>query len=85
MISRPPKKVLNALEQVFAAEIEGRLPFQSRAAIYRHLVEAGMLAPMERTFGAQGIWPAVTAKGYELTHAGRYLYCSSCRDAEDVE
>lgn len=78
--TRPPKKVLNALEKVFAAEINGRLPFQSKAMIYRDLLAAGFVASMQRTFG-QG-WRAVTVSGYELTHAGRYLYCANCEDTD---
>lgn len=73
-----PKKVLSALEKVFAAEIEGRLPFQSKAAVYRDLLAAGLVAPMQRRFRSG--WSAVTVDGYELTHAGRYLYCSNCKD-----
>lgn len=69
------KKVIAALERVFAAEINDRLPFQSRALIYLDLSDDGLVAPMERTFG--GRFP-VTVKGWQLTHAGRLLYCSSC-------
>jgi hypothetical protein len=76
----PPQKVLSALEKVFAAEIEGRLPFQSKAIIYRDLLAAGLVSWMERKFGT-GVF-AVTVTGYELTHRGRLLYCASCDDAE---
>jgi hypothetical protein len=65
------KKVLNALERVFAAEINGHLPFQSKAVIFRELCDDGLIEPMERHFG--GRFP-VTATGYQLTHAGRLLY-----------
>jgi hypothetical protein len=71
------KAVLKALERVFAAEIEGRLPFQSKARIFYELCRDGLIEPMERVFG--GRFP-ITAKGYQLTHAGRLLYCSSCDD-----
>lgn len=68
------RKALAALEKVFAAEIEGRLPFQSRAAIYKTLCEKGLLAPMERTYsGGRGQYTMRVA-GYELTHAGRITY-----------
>lgn len=69
------KKVLKALERVFAAEIEDRLPFQSKALIYLDLCDDGMVQPMERTF--YGRFP-MTVKGWELTHAGRITYCSAC-------
>ena len=69
------KKVIDALEKVFAAEIEARLPFQSKAKIYREMESDGLVAPMERKFGGQ--FP-VTVTGWQLTHAGRFIYCSSC-------
>lgn len=70
------KAKLKALEKVFAAEVEGRLPFQSKAKIMQKLCEEGLVAPMERTF--PGVFFSVRVKGWELTHAGRFLYCSNC-------
>ncbi len=72
------KKILAALEKVFAAEIEGRLPFQSRAAIYKTLCEDGLLQPMQCVYGGSADRFAVKITGYELTHAGRITYCLSC-------
>lgn len=72
------KATLSALEKVFAAEIEGRLPFQSKAKIFKQLCDEGMLAPMEHQFGTGAF--AINIVGYELTHEGRFLYCSSCVD-----
>ena len=69
------KSVIAALEKVFAAEIEGRLPFQSKAKIYERLCNEGLVAPMERKFGGR---VPVSVSGYELTHAGRIVYCSAC-------
>lgn len=69
------KRIINALEKVFAAEIDGRLPFQSKARIYSELADDGLVAPMERQFG--GRFP-ITVSGWQLTHAGRLLYCSEC-------
>lgn len=76
------KATINALERVFAAEVEGRLPFQSKAAIFKQLCEEGLLVPMERNFGRDRLG-AITASGYQLTHAGRFAYCASCTDAAD--
>ena len=73
------RKTINALERVFAAEIEGRLPFQSKAAIYQRLVDEGLVEPMERKFG--GRFPVIVS-GYQLTHAGRLLYCASCPEPD---
>lgn len=70
------KRTLVALERIFAAEIEGRLPFQSKALLYLDLCEQGLVEPMEHTFG--GRFP-VSVKGWQLTHAGRITYCNSCR------
>lgn len=69
------KAEMGALEKVFAAEIDGRLPFQSKAKVYRRLCDDGYLEPMERKFGADRF--AVTAAGYQLTHLGRLTYCAS--------
>lgn len=66
---------IKALEKVFAAEIEGRLPFRSKAAIFKRLHDEGLVEPMERHFG--GRFPVIVA-GWQLTHAGRFMYCSSC-------
>lgn len=74
-------KEIAALEKVFAAEIEDRLPFQSKAKIYQELCDRGLLQPMRRKFGSG--WSAVTASGYQLTHAGRIIYCSSCEDEDE--
>lgn len=73
----PTKAELNALEKVFAAEINDHLPFQSKAKIFRQLCEDGMLEPMERHFGGDR-FGAITVSGYQLTHAGRMAYCMSC-------
>lgn len=79
-MTAPNKKTLAALEKVFVAEISGRLPFHSKAKIFRELQDRGLLEPMERTYGTG--WSAITASGYQLTHAGRIAYCESCDDAE---
>ena len=71
------KAELAALEKVFAAEINGRLPFQSKAKIFRQLSEDGLLEPMERKFCIDR-FGAVVVNGYQLTHAGRIVYCTSC-------
>jgi hypothetical protein len=77
------KATLNALERIFAAEIEGRLPFQSKAKIFERLCDDGLVAPMERRFGGDR-FGAIVVKGYELTHVGRLLYCSSCDSPDET-
>lgn len=70
------KAKLRALEKVFAAEVENRLPFQSKAKLFRQLCDDGLLEPMQRKFGSGAF--AVVINGYQLTHAGRFAYCSTC-------
>jgi hypothetical protein len=76
------KAELSALERVFAAEIDNRLPFQSKAKIFSRLCDGGYLKPMERIFGHERF--GVLVKGYQLTHLGRLTYCSSCEAAPDM-
>lgn len=73
------RRELAALEKVFAAEIDGLLPFQAQAKVYSDLCSMGLLQPMLGTFRS------VTISGYQLTHAGRYAYCSSPPDGNDAE
>ena len=70
------KKEIKALEKVFAAEIENRLPFQSKAKIYNQLKEKGLLYFVTYTLG--GI-PPMKINGYVLTEIGRYEYCKTCK------
>ena len=77
------KVELNALEKVFAAEIEDRLPFQSKAKIFRRLCDEGMLEPMTRQFKGDR-FGAITVSGYQLSHAGRLEYCLSCDEPHDI-
>jgi hypothetical protein len=74
------KATLNALEKVFAAEIENRLPFQSKARVFQQLADDGLIEPMKREF-APDRFGAIVVTGWQLTHAGRLLYCMSCDDA----
>ncbi len=61
-----------ALGKVFAAEIENRLPYQSRKAIYRDLEQAGLVARFNKYWGTMKVF------GWALTHSGRYEYCRKC-------
>jgi hypothetical protein len=70
------KATIKALGQVFAAEVEGRLPYQSKAKVYAKLHAEGLVEPMERTFFFARL--PVTVRGWQLTHAGRFFYCSNC-------
>ena len=57
------------MEKVFAAEIENRLPFQTKAAIMERMEAGGLVEPMKvRMSGC-------TVEGWQLTHRGRIQYC----------
>jgi hypothetical protein len=77
------KAEIKALERVFAAEIENRLPFQSRAKIFQRLAADGMIEPMERRFNGDR-FGLIIVNGWQLTHLGRLAYCTSevCTHAE---
>lgn len=67
---------MQMLEKVWMAEVENRLPFQTRAAMIKRLAAQGLVQPMETMVGKGH--PQVRVTGWQLTHAGRVLYCSTC-------
>jgi len=73
------KRELQMLENVFWAEVQDRLPFQTKSKVAHDLAERGYLQHGTRMFGR------VEVSGYYLTHAGRITYCASCRDVEEVD
>lgn len=68
---------LRMLERLFIAEVEGRF-FQSKAAMLKRLEAKGLVEHRQR------LEPTaignMTVSFWELTHAGRLLYCMSCDD-----
>lgn len=79
----PTKSDLRVLEKVFEAEINGRLPYQSKSKKMVELESKGLVEPMTRTFG-QDRFGTITASGWCLSDLGRFEYCDSCRDV-DIE
>ena len=73
MSERLTKADVKALGKIFAAEIDGNLPFQSKAQIYLDLCDRGLAAPMTKRLGSGPF--AVIVRGFELTHAGRLRLC----------
>jgi hypothetical protein len=73
---RLAKSQLAMLEKVFEAEINGRLPFQTKAKTATELVESGHLEHGEEMIHG------VRVEGYWLTELGRMIYCQSCADVE---
>lgn len=78
------KQDLKMLERIFEAEINGRLPFQSKSKHMAQLHEDGLVEPMTRSFGRDR-FGAVEVTGWILTLAGHFAYCDSCRDVEVPE
>jgi len=78
-------KELKMLGDAYAREVEAALSrgidiYQTKSKLAEVLVEKGALQRAETVLG--GRFP-VTIKGYRLTHAGRFLYCStSCQKDE---
>lgn len=69
------KTKLKALERIYAAEIENRLPLQSRARVFRELYEDDMVH-IDCVQRGRAI-----VSGWCLTHAGRLAYCSAQKAA----
>lgn len=72
------KAELKVLERAFSAEIEQRLPFQTKSKLAAKLTTQGYLATMTDTIGSGPF--AVTVTGYALTHLGRMTYCATCEE-----
>lgn len=70
------KKQLKVLEEAFWAEVEDRVPYQTKSKVAEKLAEEGflqMLVIEDRR---------LTITGYQLTHAGRIVYCSTCPEPD---
>ncbi len=76
-VGRLRKNEYAALEKVFAAEIEGRLPLQSKNKVYLKLESYGYVEKATRDFPADRLCP-ISVTGWVLTHAGRLTYCMNC-------
>lgn len=74
------KKDLDLLERAFGAEICAALEgtprlIQTKSARAKALAEAGLLHKCSE------VWKGIRIEGYELTHAGRFAYCSTCEES----
>ena len=69
------KKDLALLGRVFDAEVNNRLPAVINSKEMPRLEAEGLVSPMKKTY--LGRFP-VTVIGWELTHAGRFVFCASC-------
>jgi hypothetical protein len=73
------KQELDILGKAFECEVNGALSgstgiFQSKSKVAEKLCIDGYLIKSERQ--AKGVLPMII-RGYELTHAGRFVYCNS--------
>lgn len=72
------KRELAVLEKAFEAEINDRLPFQTRSKLAAWLERDGYLQPMTVEYSDN--FGAMTVKGWQLTHLGRLTYCATCKE-----
>jgi len=73
------KKELDLLEKVYDLEIDGRI-YQGKSQLVKYLTDNGLLEVVDYTMPADKSCPfPVRIKGFALTHAGRFAYCSSER------
>lgn len=71
------KKDFDLLEKIFAEEIGGTLPFQSKSKEYKRL-EAEGLVLYDSEIKGHDRFGAIRVSGWYLTHTGRYEYCKAC-------
>ncbi len=71
---------LKWLEKIWIAAVAGRLPFQSKAAIYKRMEAQGLVQWGEESLGNDR-FGSIKVSGWYLTHAGRHYYCASCTDS----
>lgn len=74
------KPELALLEKVWAAEVASAFNnaphvYQTKSKLAQKLEADGLIRMATVTLGGRF---AVTVKGYELTDAGRLIYCASC-------
>ena len=76
-VPRLRKAEMDALGRVFEAEIEDRLPLQSKAKIFEQLKADGFVEFTTINRGRDR-FGSIDVKGYVLTHAGRLTFCMNC-------
>jgi hypothetical protein len=76
------KKDIAILARAYECEVYGALmhkpsTMQTKSARVDALVADGLLAPCVE------VWRGIRIEGYELTHAGRFAYCETCKDEQE--
>ena len=74
----PCKRHYDALGKIYAAEVNGRLPFQSKARVFKELEAMGLAKEAEEVMGRDRL-SAIVVRGWYLTQLGRLTYCMSCQ------
>lgn len=75
------KEHLKLLERIWAREIAGTLPLQSKAAGYELLEKDGYVEKYTRNLGVDR-FGTLKVTGWALTQLGRLTYCQSCKDVK---
>jgi hypothetical protein len=75
------KKDLDLLELAFSAEIGAALEGGPRLMQTKATARADALAAEGLLSKCVEFWRGVKIEGYELTHAGRFAYCSTCDES----
>jgi hypothetical protein len=78
------KKDMRLLGAVFAREIEGGL-LQSKSKEYTRLEAEGMVFKSSKTLHFKDNLGPMTVEGWNLTPRGHMLYCTNCKEPDDVE
>jgi hypothetical protein len=76
-------KDFSLLGKIFAAEIGGVLPYQSKSKEYDRLEGMGLVQCGEETRHFNDGFPPMQIIGWYLTHKGRYMYCSNCDEVDE--
>lgn len=71
-------KDLALLERAFAAEVRGAIQKCPRLMQTKATARADALVADGLLTKAAEMWSGARIEGYELTHAGRLLYCATC-------
>lgn len=72
------KRDLALLERAFEAEVRGAILKCPRLMQTKATARADALVADGLLTNAAEMWGGARVEGYELTHAGRLLYCATC-------
>ena len=76
------KKDIGLLGLAFEAEIGGALEGKPSLMQTKAITRADALVADGLLTKCVECWCGVKLEGYELTHAGRFAYCATCKDED---